>query len=69
MRLLFCLTCGTEFDVRGFDWLRDDEAATCTNCGCDMLPLESLTLAQRRKIELAYAIDTASLVPVQGRFL
>lgn len=69
MRLLFCLVCGTEYATEGFDWLRDDEAMRCSNCGADTLPLEALTLAQRRNIEKAYAIDTASVIPVQERFL
>lgn len=69
MRLRFCLVCGSEFRIEGFDWLTDDEPMECGNCGADIWPLEKLSLAERRRIEKAYAIDTASVVPVQGAFL
>jgi len=69
MRLLFCLVCGNQFNVADFDWLTNDEAARCRNCGNEADPLESLTLAEIRRIEKTYAIDTAQTVPVQGQFL
>jgi len=73
MRLRFCLVCGNEFREewlgQAIEWLDDDKPITCGNCGADVWPLEKLSLAERRKLELAYAIDTASVVPVQGRFL
>lgn len=71
MRLRFCPTCGTEFvfSAEALSWLGDDEPMECGNCGSDVWPLETLSLAERRRIEKAYAIDTAQTVPVQGAFL
>ena len=71
MRLCFCLVCGTEFVLSEavLSWLSDDEPMECGNCGADVWPLEKLSLVERRRIEKAYAIDTAQVVPVQGQFL
>jgi hypothetical protein len=50
-------------------WWDADEEAKCMNCGSWIGHLESLSLRERRSIELILAIDTASVVPVSGDVL